>query len=71
MSMTPEPWQQRLVDEKDELSSRLNRLGEFMRTSIYETLSEDEKDRILRQRDAMNIYLETLVERIHAADFLA
>ena len=69
--MTPEPWQQRLVDEKDELSSRLNRLCDFMCTSIYETLSEDEKERILRQRDAMNRYLEVLVERIHAADFLA
>ena len=71
MSMTPEPWQQRLVDERDELSSRLARLGDFMHTSIYETLSEDEKDRILRQRYGMNTYLEVLVERIHAADFLA
>ena len=71
MSMTPEPWQQRLVDERDELSSRLARLGDFMHTSIYETLSEDEKDRILRQRYGMNTYIEVLVERIHAADFLA
>ena len=69
--MTPEPWQQRLVDEKDELSSRLMRLCDFMCTSIYETLSEDDKERILRQRDAMNTYLEALVERINAADFLA
>ena len=69
--MTPEPWQQRLVDEKDELSGRLNRLYEFMLTSIYETLSADEKIRIVRQRDAMNTYLEVLFDRINAADFLA
>ena len=69
--MTPESWQQRLVDEKDELSSRLARLGDFLCTSIYETLSDDEKERIIRQRDAMNTYLEVLCERIHAADFLA
>ncbi len=69
--MTPEPWQQRLVDEKDELQGRFNRLCDFMHTSIYETLSEDEKDRLLRQRYGMNVYLEALVERINAADFLA
>lgn len=70
MSITPDPLQQRLVDEKDELSSRLMRLCDFMCTSIYETLSDDEKERLIRQRDAMNTYLEALVERIHAADFL-
>jgi len=62
-----QPHQQRVVDERDELDSKLEKLSHFMGGNpIYLDLPDDEKDRLHRQRGAMEEYSKVLWERIKA-----
>lgn len=45
--MNLQPHQQRVVDEKNEVSDRLSKLYAFFRGPIFPTLSEAEQSRLL------------------------
>lgn len=61
------PHQQRVVDEKTELDSKLTKLGEFIEGSaIFKLLDEAEQARLVRQRGLMSQYSDVLGERITA-----
>ena len=60
------PYQQRVVQEKEELDERLAKLKAFVLTEVYRNLPADEQDRLSRQYDAMYGYSLILGERIAA-----
>jgi hypothetical protein len=54
-----EPHQQRVVAEKSELDEKSKKLGEFIELSpIFSGLSDDEKERLVRQKSCMGEYSE-------------
>lgn len=61
-----EPHQQRVVTEREELSEKIARLVKFLNTETYQSLSETEQGRMLRQLNHMNAYRDVLNERIVA-----
>jgi len=61
------PHQQRVIDEKKELDTKLIALEAFIDNSaIYAALPQDEKDRLRKQRGFMEGYSIVLTERINA-----
>lgn len=57
-------WQQRVVDERDQLDDRLQKLRAFFKTPQFEKLPEDDQ-RVLRQQSVfMGEYLSILEYRI-------
>lgn len=56
--------QLRVVEERDELAGRLDRLTEFLKGNLFCTLSTDERRRLELQHHFMSGYLEVLCERI-------
>jgi len=61
------PHQQRVVDEKAELETKLVALSRFISIGgVFETLDPAEKVRLRAQRNAMNEYHDILAERIAA-----
>lgn len=58
--------QARVVAELGELRQRLDRLLGFTRTGTFERLDVDERARMVRQANAMQLYAEVLCERIAA-----
>lgn len=62
------PHQQRVVEERDQLSERLAKLDVFTShgNAVYEALPQAERDRLLRQTIVMSMYLTVLNERIAA-----
>lgn len=61
-----QPYQQRVIDEKAELDSKLEKLIIFINGPTYTTLEQDEKVRLTRQGDVMREYSDILHERIKA-----
>ena len=59
-----QPHQQRVVDEKSELDLKRDRLTEFLKGKIFQTLPADEQERLIRQLDIMGDYSGVLAERI-------
>ena len=59
-------YQQRVIDEKDELHSKLKALGTFFNDPIYKKLRMFEKVALSRQFKVMDQYLQILAERISA-----
>lgn len=59
-----QPFQQRVVQEKIELDTKLNDLHEFLGTSLYKELDPDEQHRLALQHMFMGMYSKTLLERI-------
>lgn len=57
---------QRLVAERDELVSKLDKLGIFLAGSIFATLSEEAKDLLTMQNIHMQSYCRVLQRRIAA-----
>ena len=60
------PHQQRVVDEKTELSDRLSKLLNFFHTPIFASLDAAEKTRLRNQARFMDGYAAVLEERIAA-----
>ena len=59
--------QQRVVEEKDELQTKLIALQRFIcQNSTFETLPDDEKKRLRNQAEVMDEYSDILMERIGA-----
>ena len=61
-----QPHQQRVVDEKAELSEKLSKLESFIGGAIYAGLPAAEQTRISRQYLIMQLYEQVLSERIGA-----
>jgi hypothetical protein len=64
--MSLQPHQQRVVDEKNELSERLAKLLGFFQGPIFPTLSDAERSRLRNQARFMDGYAAVLEERIAA-----
>ena len=62
-----EDYQQRVVDEKNELDTKAKALSEFIGDSdVFETIAPDEQERMKLQSDIMWQYSEILGARIAA-----
>ena len=60
-------YQQRVVDEKNELDTKAKALSDFIGNSpMFETLDTDEQERMKLQNDIMWQYSEVLGLRIEA-----
>ena len=62
------PHQQRVIDERDELSNKLTKLNAFINSDTFTEKVKDlrERDRLILQKFIMTRYLEILNERITA-----
>lgn len=59
-----EPWQQRVVDEREQLQERLQKLQAFLLTDIFHRLSVVDKTILKSQAAGMQFYLDMLNLRI-------
>jgi len=57
-------WQQRVIDEQNELALKLGKLKDFIDTEKFKALSKDERDLLIDQRNTMRTYLLILSQRI-------
>ena len=64
--MKVEEFQQRVIKEKVELDSKIQRLVAFTTTRIFMALDDAEKGRLQYQCDAMYLYSRILGDRIAA-----
>lgn len=69
--MALQPHQQRVVDEKNELSEKLGKLLAFFQTPTFAGLSEAERSRLRNQARFMDGYAAVLEERIAAFNYAA
>ena len=61
------PHQQRVVDEKKELGTKLTALKSFIDASpVFKALPDDERGRLIHQYQVMTQYSSILAERITA-----
>lgn len=58
--------QQRVLQERDELADKGDKLSAFLGSNIFAALEADERERLSRQLYAMGMYLTVLNERIAA-----
>lgn len=62
------PHVQRMIDERNELSNRAQKLYNFInRSRIFETLSSEEQEDMRNQLESMTKYLESLERRLKRA----
>jgi hypothetical protein len=59
-----QPHQQRVVDEKNELDSKLAKLNSFIGGEIFHSLPAEERIRLAKQAGIMKDYSDVLSERI-------
>ena len=59
-----QPFQKRVVDEKHELDVRVGKLADFLKSAAFDALPADEQGRMMRQFCLMEMYSETLDQRI-------
>ena len=64
--MERQPHEQRVVDEKEEVSERLAKLLSFFQGPIFPKLGEAERSRLRNQARFMDGYAAVLEERIDA-----
>ena len=67
MTIKPlQPYQQRVVAERDELVLKCQKLCEFTRSNTFKTVDPDEQVRLHRQLSLQQQLIDTLNERIAA-----
>lgn len=59
-----EPFQQRVIQEADEVKDRLNKLGAFLNTAAYAELDSEDQSLLWHQHKAMAEYHNILEQRI-------
>ncbi len=64
--MSLEPHQQRVIDEKIDLSDKRAKLFAFFYSPTFYELDQDEKGRLKIQYEIMGAYVEILNQRIRA-----
>lgn len=61
------PYQERVIEEKKQLSERLQKLTEFIFSGqAFDSLPKEERQRLVRQMNIMSEYSIVLLERIVA-----
>ena len=65
-SVTLQPHQQRVVEEKRDLDEKTGRLAAFLETKTYDALVPEERGRLRSQLFYMRRYADVLGERIAA-----
>lgn len=60
----PESYQQRVIDEQNELSEKLGRLVDFMHSETYTSLNAVNQGLLMVQQAAMTAYSDALKRRI-------
>jgi len=60
------PHEQRVVDERSALADKEEKLGAFLYGIVFNSLPQEERMRLVRQRTYMALYLNVLDERIAA-----
>lgn len=58
------PHQQRVIEEKQELDNKREKLGEFKNTALFVSLPWQEQERLNTQAHLMTMYSAILGERI-------
>lgn len=66
--MTLEPWQDRVVEERDQLKERLGKLSAFIHSEKFDALSAYQQLQLTSQEDSMAAYLDILEERVKNFD---
>lgn len=61
-----QPHQQRVVDEKESLDEKIEKLISFVDGSVFSGLPQDEQGRMLKQLTIMHDYAAVLGDRINA-----
>lgn len=61
-----QPHQQRVLDEQTELLLKISKLGIFLVSDKFKTVSETEQKLLPQQLEAMSKYSSILAERIKA-----
>ena len=61
-----QPYQERVIVERDDLTQRLGRLQNFLRGPGMATVGNDEQQRLFKQASVMTQYVAILNERIAA-----
>lgn len=61
-----EDYHQRVIDEKTELDTKLEKLREFQTTTKFGSIPADEKNRLYRQEEVMAEYSKILGELIES-----
>lgn len=59
-----EPFVERMIEEQAELKDRLVKLNMFFVSKKFSELDDYNKSLLIRQREAMAVYFETLTARI-------
>lgn len=67
MSEKPD-WQQRVIDEREELDGRLTKLENFMRSNKWDSVGFVDQSLLEEQRACMTLYRNTLDRRIVGFD---
>ena len=62
--MTLQPWQERVIEEKEQLGERLQKLNTFLTAQQCLALPFDERCTLVRQAKAMEQYYDILLDRI-------
>ena len=57
-------FQQRVIEERNELDEKLDKLLDFCDTTIFESLPDEEKTSLLIQQNLMAAYSNVLQSRI-------
>jgi hypothetical protein len=66
MALVKEEWQARVLDEKDALLEKLEKLEKFITSDAFANLAHAERIRLDRQVKIMQLYDQVLYERINA-----
>lgn len=61
-----EPWQERIINERNDLEFKLHRLTNFIDSTLFDTLPKAEQGRLQRQKLIMIDYVAVLNERVAA-----
>lgn len=61
-----QPHQERVIDERNGVQIKIDRLGAFLRSESVNILPADEQERMKRQLNVMGQYRDVLNERIAA-----
>lgn len=59
-----EPHQLRVIEERDELQERADKLTAFIGTGLFMKVEKEERARLREQSTVINVYLSILNDRI-------
>lgn len=59
-----EPFVERMIEEQAQLKERVVKLNTFLKSNKFNELDDYQKSLLLRQREGMCVYFETLSARV-------